>query len=62
MPRGWPALSPAPVSGFDVLDRLLDHFADRTRYPDLRTVVLVGHSAGAQLVHDTQPSATVSKR
>ncbi|QIE25764.1 alpha/beta fold hydrolase [Caballeronia sp. SBC2] len=48
--RGWPALSPVPVSGFDVLDRLLDHFADRTRYPDLRTVVLVGHSAGAQLV------------
>jgi len=48
--RGWPALSPVPVSGFEVLDRLLDHFADRTRYPDLRTVVLVGHSAGAQLV------------
>ena len=48
--RGWPALSPVPVSGFEVLDRLLDHFADRARYPDLRTVVLVGHSAGAQLV------------
>ena len=48
--RGGPALSPVPVSGFEVLDRLLDHFADRTRYPDLRTVVLVGHSAGAQLV------------
>jgi hypothetical protein len=48
--RGWPALSPVPVSGFEVLDRLLDHFADRTQYPDLRTVVLVGHSAGAQLV------------
>jgi len=48
--RGWPALSPVPVSGFEVLDRLLDHFADRARYPDLRSVVLVGHSAGAQLV------------
>jgi hypothetical protein len=36
--RGWPALSPVPVSGFEVLDRLLDHFADRARYPDLRTV------------------------
>ena len=48
--RGWPALSPVPVSGFEVLDHLLDHFADHTRYPDLRTVVLVGHSAGAQLV------------
>jgi pimeloyl-ACP methyl ester carboxylesterase len=48
--RGWPALSPLPVSGFEVLDRLLDHFADRAQYPDLRSVVLVGHSAGAQLV------------
>jgi hypothetical protein len=48
--RGWPAVSPVPVSGFEVLDHLLDHFADRTRYPDLRTVVLAGHSAGAQLV------------
>jgi hypothetical protein len=48
--RGWPALSPVPASGFEVLDRLLGHFADRARYPDLRTVVLVGHSAGAQLV------------
>ena len=48
--RGSPALSPIPVSGFEVLDRLLDHFADRAQYPDLRSVVLVGHSAGAQLV------------
>ncbi|WP_158940698.1 alpha/beta hydrolase [Burkholderia sp. S171] len=48
--RGLPAVSPISVSGFEVLDHLLDHFADRTRYPDLRTVVLVGHSAGAQLV------------
>jgi Alpha/beta hydrolase family len=38
------------VSSFDALDALLARLADRTSFPDLRTVVLAGHSAGAQLL------------
>jgi len=47
---GLPARSPSPVSAFDVLDALLARLSDRTRFPALTDVVLVGHSAGAQLV------------
>lgn len=52
--EGWKggdaARQPAPISSFAALDALLAHFADRALYPALSTVVLIGHSAGAQLL------------
>ncbi|MDH0302418.1 MULTISPECIES: hypothetical protein [unclassified Pseudomonas] len=38
------------IAAFSVLDDLLVYLADRQRYPDLREIVLIGHSAGAQLM------------
>ena len=52
--EGWksgePAIGPAPISSFEAIDALLDHFADKRLYPALRNVVVMGHSAGAQIV------------
>ena len=52
--NGWKggeaARQPAPISSFAALDALLKHFADRRLYPSLKTIVVMGHSAGAQLV------------
>ena len=52
--EGWkggePARQPSPVSSFAALDALLAHFADRSLYPSLSTIVVIGHSAGAQLL------------
>ncbi len=52
--EGWkdgaPALTPAPISSFSALDALLTHFANRALYPSLSTIVIMGHSAGAQYV------------
>ena len=39
------------ISSFAAIDRILDHLADRSRYPDLRSIVLAGHSAGGQIGH-----------
>jgi pimeloyl-ACP methyl ester carboxylesterase len=47
---GLPADAPAPISSFSVLDAILDRLADRTAFPALKTVVIAGHSAGAQLI------------
>jgi len=47
---GEPALAPAPISSFDVLDAILRRVADPALLPDLRQVVIAGHSAGAQTV------------
>lgn len=38
------------ISSFSVVDYLVKHFADKTRFPNLDTVVVTGHSGGAQLV------------
>ena len=38
------------LSSFAVVDRLYAELSDATRFPALRRVVLVGHSAGGQLV------------
>lgn len=52
--EGWKggdaARQPEPVSSFTALDALLAHFADRSLYPALSSVVVIGHSAGAQLL------------
>ena len=52
--NGWKggeaARQPAPISSFAALDALLGHFSDRRLYPSLKTIVVMGHSAGAQLV------------
>jgi pimeloyl-ACP methyl ester carboxylesterase len=46
------------VSSFDVIDAVLARFADKTIFPNLKTVVLAGHSGGGQLV---QRYAAVAK-
>jgi hypothetical protein len=47
---GAPASAPIPVSSYEVVDALIMRLADRSIFPDLTTVVLAGHSAGAQLI------------
>lgn len=46
------------TSSYDCLDQILVWFANQTMYPNLRQVVIAGHSAGAQT---TQRYAAVGK-
>lgn len=39
------------VSSFDVADRLIALISDRTNFPALETIAIVGHSAGGQFVN-----------
>ncbi|KAH9908482.1 WSC domain-containing protein [Xylariomycetidae sp. FL2044] len=36
------------TSSYDCLDQIIQYFADKTLYPNLKQIVLAGHSAGAQ--------------
>ncbi|MHC2103718.1 alpha/beta hydrolase [Methylobacterium sp. CM6246] len=47
---GRDAAAPASISSFDVLDAILDRLADRQTFPNLRKVVVAGHSAGGRFV------------
>jgi len=47
---GEPALGPTPASSFEALDAILARLADRTIFPNLRQVVVAGHSGGGQVV------------
>ncbi|MGH7715463.1 MAG: alpha/beta hydrolase, partial [Vulcanimicrobiaceae bacterium] len=47
---GLPALGPAPISAFSVLDAIAKRLADRSRFPALHEIVFMGHSAGGQLI------------
>jgi pimeloyl-ACP methyl ester carboxylesterase len=52
--KGWEggdaAEGPAPSSSFDALDAILGRLADRHLFPDLKQVVVAGHSGGGQVV------------
>ncbi|MGS0896631.1 alpha/beta hydrolase [Burkholderia stagnalis] len=52
--NGWmagdDAVAPAAVSSYRVLDTIVERLADRTRFPNLKTVVFAGHSGGGQVV------------
>lgn len=39
------------LSSFEVADSLLEELADSTRFPNLKRIVLVGHSAGGQFIN-----------
>lgn len=47
---GETANGPLAISSFEVIDALLTRLTDRQRFPNLRSVVLAGHSGGAQIV------------
>lgn len=47
---GEDAEGPAAISSFEVVDQLLAQLIDKKRFPNLRQVVVAGHSAGGQFV------------
>lgn len=49
-PGGSDALSPARISTYDVFDAMIARLSDRRRFPAMREIVVVGHSAGGQIV------------
>jgi hypothetical protein len=42
---------PLPLSTSDVIDAMLATLANRKQYPNLNTIVLIGHSGGGQLLN-----------
>jgi pimeloyl-ACP methyl ester carboxylesterase len=49
----WPGGSDAEnaaVSTYDVFDAMLARLSDKQRFPDMRDIVVIGHSAGGQIV------------
>jgi pimeloyl-ACP methyl ester carboxylesterase len=52
--EGWEggdaAKGPQPASSFDALDAILAKLADHTLFPNLKQVVVAGHSGGGQVV------------
>lgn len=52
--EGWeggePATGPSPASSFEALDAILARLADRRLFPNLKHIVVAGHSGGAQVV------------
>lgn len=47
---GDAAEGPVPASSFAVFDAIIARLADRARFPNLKTIVVAGHSAGGQIV------------
>ena len=47
---GDPANNPVPASSFSVFDAIIAKLADRHFFPDLKEIVVAGHSAGGQIV------------
>lgn len=47
---GDTAVGPKPVSSFIVIDHILRRLSDSKLYPNLKEIVIAGHSGGAQVV------------
>jgi len=45
---GTDAAGPSPISAYEVIDALVAHLSDRRFYPNLKIIVLAGHSGGGQ--------------
>ncbi len=49
-PGGSDAISPSPISTYDVFDAMIARLSDQQRFPKMHEIVVVGHSAGGQIV------------
>lgn len=49
-PGGSDAIAPAPISTYDVFDAMIERLSDASLFPNLREIVVAGHSAGGQIV------------
>jgi len=53
-PEAWmggdDAVAPTAISSYDAIDAILGYLADRRLFPNLKRVVLAGHSGGGQVV------------
>jgi hypothetical protein len=47
---GGPGVDEASVTSYDVIDELIRRFADKKKFPNLKHIVLFGHSAGGQFL------------
>jgi pimeloyl-ACP methyl ester carboxylesterase len=47
---GEPATKPSAISSYDAIDAILARLSDRNLFPNLREIVLAGHSGGGQIV------------
>lgn len=56
---GGAAVGEADLTAFDFMDRLLKRLADRRVFPNLKTIVVAGHSAGGQFVTRYEMANTV---
>ncbi len=45
---GTEAAGPVSISAYEVIDAIVVHLADRRLFPNLKTIVLAGHSGGGQ--------------
>jgi pimeloyl-ACP methyl ester carboxylesterase len=59
---GGPALSNAAVTSFDFLDEILRKVARKEVFPNLKAIVVAGHSAGGQVVNRYEMTNQVHDR
>jgi len=45
---GAEATGPSPLSAYEVIDAIVAHLSNRSLFPNLKTIVLAGHSGGGQ--------------
>ena len=56
---GGPSISHPSVTSFDLLDEILRKASRKDVFPNLRTIVVVGHSAGGQVVNRYEMTSQV---
>ncbi len=49
------------ISSFKVLDSLVENFSDRSKYPNMKNIIILGFSAGAQLIQRYAALSTVDQ-
>jgi len=57
-----PELRPEAVSSFTAVDQLIVSLSNRDRFPNLRDIVVVGHSAGGQFTNRYAAGTTVEQQ
>jgi cyanophycinase len=50
------------ISSYEVMDQLIESFEKNNKYPNLKNITLIGHSAGGQFIQRYAAGTTVTKQ
>ena len=58
---GYPSQNASPISSFKLIDELIFQVSNQSNFPNLKNIIIIGHSAGGQFIQRYAVGTTIDQ-